>query len=73
MDPMSDRPSRVPASRKYLFGTALLAGVTAASFSFLAARILGLSALIATLVTGIAAATIVGWAIHRDGRPSEEL
>jgi len=54
-------------------GTAFLAGITAASFSFLAARIIGVSTIVATIVTGITAAALVGYFIHRDGRPNEEL
>jgi hypothetical protein len=56
-----------------LLGTALLAGIMAASFSYIAARVLGVSATIAPVVTGVLAAAFVGWVIHRDGRPNEEL
>jgi len=56
-----------------MLGTAFLAGIAAASFSFLAARIIGVSATIATIVTGITAAVLVGYFIHRHGRPNEEL
>ncbi len=65
------QPVRVPASLPYVLGTALLAGATAAGFAFFAARVLGLSALIASSATGIAAAAFVGYAIHRDGRPRQ--
>jgi hypothetical protein len=64
--------TRVRASLKYLLGTAALAGIMSASFAFLAATVLGVSTVIASVVTGIAAAGFVAYVIHRDGRPDEE-
>jgi hypothetical protein len=70
---MNHMPERVPASTTYLIGTVLLAGVAGALFSFLLARLIGISAGIAAAVTGISLAAIVGLLIRRHGRPNEEL
>ncbi len=51
-----------------IIGTALLAGITGAGFSFGAARVLGADAGIAALVSGVLLAAFVGGLMLRQRR-----